>query len=86
MLGKLTKYQENLTNGKAAWKMSDAPKDYLLDMLNQLVAFEIKISKIIAKSKLSQNREQRDFENVIEELKTKGKTRIAETMQALDRN
>lgn len=83
MLGKLTKYQENITNGKDAWKMSDAPKDYLMDMLKHLIAFEIKISKVIAKSKLSQNRDKGDFDNVVQQLKNKGEHAMAENMEAL---
>lgn len=85
MLGKLTKYQEQKTNGKQAWKMSDAPKDYLLSMLKDLVAFEIKINRIVAKSKLSQNREQGDFDQVIKELQTKGHTDLANSMSKLHR-
>ena len=55
-LGRLTKNMEERTNGHAAWKMSDAAKDYLLEMLEKIVIFEIEISRIEAQSKLSQNR------------------------------
>lgn len=85
MLGKLTKYQEQKTNGQQAWKMSDAPKDYLLGMLKDLVAFKIKITKVVAKSKLSQNREPADFENVVKELQAKGHDRLASSMSMLER-
>lgn len=85
MLGKLTKYQEQKINGQQAWKMSDAPKDYLLGMLKDLVTFKIKITKVIAKSKLSQNREPADFENVVKELQEKGHDRLAKSMSMLQR-
>ena len=85
VLGQLTKQHESITNGENAWKMSDAPKDYLMEMLNHLVAFEIKIEKIIAKSKLSQNREEKDFRNVITKLQESGKVNMAKTMGQLKR-
>ena len=85
ILGRLTKHHENLVNGDRAWKMSDAPKDYLKEMLNHLVAFEIEITKVIAKSKLSQNREQRDFEQVIKELKLRDHHKLADSMKDLNR-
>ena len=85
ILGRLTKHHENLVNGDRAWKMSDAPKDYLKEMLNHLVAFEIEITKVIAKSKLSQNREQRDFEQVIKELKLRDHHELADSMKDLNR-
>ena len=83
ILGRLTQHHENQVNGDRAWKMSDAPKDYLKEMLNHLVAFEIKISKVIAKSKLSQNRERRDFEQVIKELKRRDHHELAESIKNL---
>ena len=83
VLGKLTKQQEQQTNGDQAWKMADAPKDYLIQMLEHLVAFEIKISKVIAKSKLSQNKDPQDFDNVVMQLKQRGKSELAARMLAL---
>lgn len=85
VLGQLTQQHERITNGKNAWKMADAPKDYLLEMLDHLVVFEIKIERIIAKSKLSQNREEKDFRNVIKKLHEAGKAHLAKTMNQLKR-
>jgi len=44
--------------------MSDTPKDFVEDMLNDIVAFNIDVKKITAKSKLSQNKLPTDFDNV----------------------
>ena len=44
--------------------MSDTPKDFVEDMLNDIVAFKIDVKKITAKSKLSQNKLPTDFDNV----------------------
>lgn len=85
-VGMLTKQSEQKANGAAGWKMSDAPKDYLMEEIAGIIVFEIKISKLIAKSKLSQNREPRDFNSVVEELKTRGEHGVAESMLRLDRH
>lgn len=81
--GQLTKTHEQKTNGLNAWKMSDAPKEYLMEQLHKIVVFEIEITKIEAKSKLSQNRESQDFQAVIEALKQRGKVAVATRMQNL---
>ena len=50
---KLTKKIEERTHGENAWRMADAPKDYLNVILENIVAFWIKITRILGKSKLS---------------------------------
>lgn len=79
-VGMLTKIQEQKTNGEQAWKMSDAPKDYLSALLEDLVVFEIEIMYIQAQSKLSQNREPTDFNAVIERLKARDQGDLAQAM------
>ncbi|MDH5799022.1 MAG: FMN-binding negative transcriptional regulator, partial [Paracoccaceae bacterium] len=74
VVGRMTKYFETLTNADHAWRMADAPNDYIQVMLDNIVAFEIKAEKTIAKSKLSQNKDGRDLENVAVELGAHGKT------------
>lgn len=64
VVGRLTKIQEQKTFGDRAWKMSDAPRDYMEQMLDNIVAFRIDIENIAAKSKLSQNRKAADFGGV----------------------
>lgn len=51
-------------------KMEEAPADMLQKDINGLVAFEIKIDRIEAASKLSQNRDAESYQNVIDHLKT----------------
>ena len=60
-VGKLTVMYEQKFFGKDAWKISDAPKDYIEQMLENIVAFRLKVKKVSAKSKISQNREKIDF-------------------------
>lgn len=79
-VGQLTKSFETQENEDRAWRMADAPRDYLNNQLENIVAFEIDINKILAKSKLSQNRATEDFENVIQKLDDKGKAYMTEEM------
>ena len=84
-VGMLTKINEKKANGDSGWKMSDAPKEYLMDQLKDLIVFEIDISKIQAQSKLSQNREKRDFDSVVKNLKEIGKENLAQSMLRLEK-
>ncbi|GGA65266.1 FMN-binding negative transcriptional regulator [Pelagibacterium lentulum] len=79
-IGLLTRDQERRVNGDKAWKMADAPADYMLDMIAKIVAFRISVTRTIAKSKLSQNRDQRDFDGAVEGLKAHGDQALAERM------
>lgn len=82
-VGLLTREHERRVNGDKAWRMADAPADYMTDMLGKIVAFRVTPTRILAKSKLSQNRDQRDFEGAVEGLKNGGGEALAEQMRAL---
>ncbi|NVK36116.1 MAG: FMN-binding negative transcriptional regulator [Rhodobacteraceae bacterium] len=80
VVGRLTKRFEAETNGPNAWRMADAPKDYMDKLLAHIVAFRIDIDRIEAKSKLSQNRDPGDFGNVARELEAREKTKLSGRM------
>jgi transcriptional regulator len=80
-VGLLTREHERKLNGKAAWRMSDAPADYMQQMLGNIVAFRIKVSRTLAKSKLSQNREERDYRGAVEGLRNSGHESVADRME-----
>ena len=80
-VGLLTRLHERRLNGDQAWRMADAPADYLEQMLAGIVAFRIAPSRILAKSKLSQNREARDYRGAIEGLKASGHATMAGRME-----
>lgn len=82
-VGMLTKLHETRTNGSSAWKMSDAPKDYMKSMIDNIVAFKIDISRILGKSKLSQNRDTQDFHQVTKVLSENGEARLAMRMEKI---
>jgi transcriptional regulator len=47
------------------WALADAPADYVARMLAQIVGLELRITRIEAKRKLSQNRSEADRQGVI---------------------
>ncbi len=55
------------------WKVSDAPMDFIDHMMNNIVGIEIKISRILGKWKISQNRPESDRLSVIDELEKSDK-------------
>ena len=64
------------------WKMGDAPKDYMDDMVSKVVGIEIEITRLEGKRKLSQNRESRDIHNAVNELARRDQHTLAATMSA----
>lgn len=78
-VAKLTRQSE--AGEPVPWKMGDAPADYLASELAHIVAIEIAIERIEGKRKLSQNRDERDFRNVVETLEQRGELALAEAMR-----
>ena len=81
VVGKLTKHHEQKFSGEAAWKMSDAPQDYMHLMLENIVALKISVDRLCAKSKLSQNKEKSDFHAVSAAMEHHGKATLLEAMK-----
>ena len=59
----------------APWQVSDAPADFVQNMLQAIVGIEIPISKISGKWKVSQNRPQPDRHGVVAGLESQGSER-----------
>jgi transcriptional regulator len=83
VVGRLTKHFEALANGRNAWRMADAPRDYFAAMLDAIVAFEIAVTRVVAKSKLSQNRTVPDHANVVRTLESRGQQPLAHAMSGI---
>lgn len=79
LLARLTREHE--AGQPVPWRMGDAPPDYLAELLAQIVGIEVDIARIACKRKLSQNRENRDFENTVRSLEHFGNPGLAETMK-----
>jgi len=81
----MREHLEGLTKAHEAsesnpWTIDEAPVDYVKGMIEHLVGLEIFVTKIEAKSKLSQNKEPRDFQGAVESLRAIGKGRLADAM------
>ena len=83
IVGRLTSRFERELNGDAAWKMADAPADFMAGQLQAIVGVRIEIDRIEAKSKLSQNRAPEDFDSVTAEFDRLGKSALARRMRDL---
>ena len=63
------------------WKMGDAPPDYIAGMLKAVVGIEIVITRLEGKSKLSQNREERDRRSAAQALIQQGAVQLGKAME-----
>ena len=82
LVGRLARTYE--ASQPVPWQMDDAPKDYIAAMLKAIVGFEIDITRLVGKFKLSQNRELRDRLSLGEALKKQGDTELAQaTLDAI---
>lgn len=79
--GYLTKQIEGDLHGDEAWRMADAPLDYIMDQIEEITAFDVTITKILAKSKLSQDDSKEEIETVIKNLKKRHEDGTADSMR-----
>ena len=70
--------------GKRAfpWAVSDAPEDFVAGMLNGIVGFELEITRIQGKWKMSQNRPEADRAGVVAGLRADGSPDMAALIAA----
>lgn len=80
MVAKLTHTHE--ASQAVPWKMGDAPKDYLDQMVKAIVGIEIEVTRLVGKMKLGQNKDVADTRSAGEMLLDRGETRIGEAMVA----
>jgi transcriptional regulator len=63
------------------WKMSDAPPEYIDQMLGHIVGIEIAVASLVGKAKLSQNREPRDRLAAADALAERGHEALSQSMR-----
>jgi transcriptional regulator len=80
VVARLTKRHE--ASQPTPWKMTDSDRDFIDTMLKAIVGLEIEITRLVGKSKLSQNKEVRDIRSAGEILKAQGKLVIGDAMLA----
>ena len=64
------------------WSVDDAPPAFVAGQLRAIVGVEVVISRIEAKTKLSQNRPEADIDGVIEGLEARGDVDLADAVRA----
>lgn len=80
MVARLTRTHE--ASQPMPWKMTDGPKDFIDTMLKAIVGVEIEITRLVGKSKLSQNKDVGDIRNAAETLKAQGDRLLGDAMLA----
>jgi transcriptional regulator len=56
----------------APWKMGDAPRDFIDQMLSAIVGIEIEVTRLVGKAKLSQNKADADRMGAVKGLRERG--------------
>ncbi len=78
LVGRLTKRHE--ASQPRPWRMGDSSQAFIDEMIASIVGLEIAVTRLIGKSKLSQNKERRDVVGAAQALKAHGDDAIADAM------
>jgi transcriptional regulator len=83
----LTKHHEESTQSPRPWHIGESPREYIDQMVDAIVGIEIEITRLVGKSKLSQNREERDRVSAADELAKRGEEELSAAMlQAMSKS
>lgn len=80
LVARLTRMHE--AGQPVPWKMGDSEPAFIDTLLGAIVGVEIEITRLVGKSKLSQNKEERDVRGAADALKASGDVEIGEAMLA----
>lgn len=78
LVARLTRHHEAAE--PRPWKMGDAPADYIDDMLQRIVGIEVRVTALVGKAKLSQNKAAEDRQGAADALAVRGHGALAEAM------
>lgn len=81
VVARLTRDHEQQVSQDKPWKMTDAPRDYIAQQLGAIVGLEIRITRLVGKWKLGQNREERDRLSAAAALEARGDTVTSTAMR-----
>ncbi|MDP3625390.1 MAG: FMN-binding negative transcriptional regulator [Hydrogenophaga sp.] len=79
VVAKLTRRHE--ATEPQPWKMGDSAPEVINEMLQKIVGFEIAITSLVGKVKLSQNKEMRDRHSAANTLAERGRDELARAMR-----
>lgn len=81
LLARLSREHEQRSQQAKPWKMGDSPPEFINERLQAIVGIEIEVTRLVGKSKLSQNRETRDRLGAAAGVAGLGKAEAAEAMR-----
>jgi transcriptional regulator len=85
LLDIVTRLTNRYEAGRATpWAVSDAPEDFVKGMLNGIIGFELTITRLEGKRKMSQNRPAADRAGVVAGLTEDGRTDLAHEVAAAE--
>ncbi|MGD0612312.1 MAG: FMN-binding negative transcriptional regulator [Anaerolineales bacterium] len=68
MLSRLVDKYEANSGAKPSYHLETLPEDFVERQMNAIVGFQMQVTRIDTSFKLSQNRNERDYDNIIKEL------------------
>jgi transcriptional regulator len=81
LVARLTREHEQRSLQAKHWKMGDSAPEFITGLLQAIVGIEIEITRLVGKSKLGQNREDRDRLGAAAGVEGLGNTPAAEAMR-----
>lgn len=75
-LHQLSQFHEQRTQ-QYPWQLSDAPEQYINQMIKAIIGIEITINNMQGQTKMSQNHPQQNRQGVIDGLKSQGQSEVA---------
>ena len=82
VVARLTRRHEARAGNDRPWRMTDSEPAYIEDMLTKIVGIEVLPERIVVKSKLSQNKDDRDRLGAVQELERRGEREVSAAMRA----
>ena len=82
VVARLTRRHEGRAGNERPWRMTDSEPAYIDDMLGKIVGIEVVPERIVVKSKLSQNKDDRDRLGAAQELEQRGEREVSAAMRA----
>ncbi|MBA4261803.1 MAG: transcriptional regulator [Comamonadaceae bacterium] len=81
LVARLTREHEQRSLQAKPWKMGDSAPDFINGLLQAIVGIEIEVTRLLGKSKLGQNREERDRLGAAAGVEALGNAQAAEAMR-----
>ena len=82
VVARLTRRHEARAGNDRPWRMTDSEPAYIEDMLTKIVGIEVVPERIVVKSKLSQNKDDRDRTAAAEALEQRDEREVSAAMRA----